>query len=68
MVHPKVRFQQAPGFYVVSELQPWYRPSLKQLIGVGQLIADMNTKNLQKVNLRSTRLQCVRVCVNFPHT
>ena len=24
MVHFKVRFQQAPGFYVVSELQPWY--------------------------------------------
>ena len=68
MVHPKVRFQQAPGFYVVSELQPWYRPSLKQLIGGGQLIADINTNNLQKVNLTSTRLQCVRVCVNFPHT
>ena len=43
-------------------------PSLKQLIGGGQLIADINTKNLQKVNLTSTRLQCVRVCVNFPHT
>ena len=68
MVHPKVRFQQAPGFYVVSELQPWYKPSLKQLIGGGQLIADINTNNLQKVNLTSARLQCVRVCVNFPHT
>ena len=43
-------------------------PSLKQLIGGGQVIADINTKNLQKVNLTSTRLQCVRVCVNFPHT
>ena len=26
-----------------------------------------DTKNLEKVNLLSTRLQCVRVCVNFPH-
>ena len=57
-VHPKVRFQQASGFYVVSELQPWYRPSLKHLLGGGQFIADMNTKDLQKVNLTSTRLQC----------